>query len=116
MFRKGDLHETEAGPQHSYTLHARYALRRPRRHRVVKQATRGFDGRPSSPSDPTPAQDGRGEELDADTLRALLDFVSQEARAEREMRHQRLSQVWVLLGVGVAAVASVVAAVIQAAS
>lgn len=60
LFRKGDLYETEAGLQHSYTLHAQYALRRPRPHRVAKQATRGFDGRPPSPSDPTPAQDGRG--------------------------------------------------------
>ena len=52
--------------------------------------------------------------MDAETLRALLDFVSDQARAERESRHQRRSQVWVAIGVAIAAAASVVAATIQA--
>ena len=92
LFRKGHLYETDSGPQHSYTLHARYARRRPE----------------------TGTADGTGEELDAETLRALLDFVSDQARAEREARYQRRSQVWLAVGVAVAAVASVTAALIQA--
>jgi hypothetical protein len=46
----------------------------------------------------------------------LLDFVAQEARSEREGRHQRRSQIWIVIGVTVAALASVAAAVIQARS
>jgi hypothetical protein len=57
-----------------------------------------------------------GEEVDVEILRALLDFVSEQARAERESRRHTLAQVWVVIGVLVAAAASVSAAVIQAAS
>lgn len=117
LFRRGSVQETEAGPQHSYTLHARYARRRPRGDREDQRVDgNGFEGREPSVSDPTPEQDGRGEELDAETLRTLLDFVAQEARAEREGRQHRVSQLGLAMGVGIAAVASVVSAVIQAAS
>jgi hypothetical protein len=57
---------------------------------------------------------GTGEELDADSLRMLLDFVSDRARAEQESMQSRLSQRWLLLGVAIAAAASIVAAIIQA--
>ena len=115
LFRKGSIYDTAAGPQNSYTLHARYALRRPRSRQAGSNADAdGFDGRPTSRSDPRAEQDGRGEELDAETLRALLDFVSEQARVERDSRYQRMSQLWVVVGVGVAAVASVIAAFIQA--
>lgn len=82
---------TGAGQQHSYTLHARYARRR----------------------DPN-ADDGAGEELDAEQLRALLDFVTAQALLENETRRHGRSQLWLVVGVFVAATASVVAAVIQA--
>lgn len=111
LFRRGSVQQTDAGPQHSYTLHARYALRRPRPEPTIGQ--QGFDGRQPSLSDPTSQQDGRGEELDPETLRALLDFVSGQARVERDSQHQQRSQRWVALGVVIAAAASVTAAIIQ---
>lgn len=113
LFRKGSMYETAVGLQHSYTLHARYAQRRPRSE-PRGELQKGFDGREPSLSDPTGTQDGRGEELNAETLRALLDFVSDQARAERESRYQRKSQLWVVVGVAIAAAASVAAATIQA--
>jgi hypothetical protein len=112
LFRKGSTYRTAVGSQHSYTLHARYALRRPRSQAGTTPTS--SDEREHSPSDPTTNQDGRGEELDTETIRALLDFVSDQARAEREARHQRTSQSWVAIGVAVAAAASVTAALIQA--
>jgi hypothetical protein len=51
------------------------------------------------PSGPDPAQDGTGEELDAENLRILLDFVSERAKAEQESARNRISQIWLLLGV-----------------
>ncbi|MDT5029252.1 MAG: hypothetical protein QOE61_5678 [Micromonosporaceae bacterium] len=116
LFRRGTVAPTDAGPQHSYPVHARYARRRPRAEATAGAEAQGYDSRPPSLSDPTPRQDGRGEEVEPDTLRMLLDFVAQEARSEREGRHQRRSQIWIVIGVTVAALASVAAAVIQARS
>jgi len=82
-------------------VHARYALRRP------------VD---SVPEDGPTRQEGRAEVLDSETLRTLLEFVANSARAEIQVRRQSWSQAWVLVGVAVAAAASVIAAVIQAAS
>jgi hypothetical protein len=114
LFRKSaNLHDTNAGLQPSYTLHARYARRRSRQTDPVPEVLPGRDN-PSSPSDPEPTQGGIGEELDADTLRALLDFVTEQARTERQSQQHIRSQRWLLAGVFVAAVASIVAAVIQA--
>jgi hypothetical protein len=110
----GTINETAVGPQPSYTLHARYARRRPRGSQTATTGHAVKSDAGTSLSDPTSAQDGRGEELDPETVRALLDFVSNEARAEREQRRQRIAQVWVALGVAIAATASVVAAIIQA--
>jgi hypothetical protein len=114
LFRRGLNNETPAGLQPSYTLHARYAQRRPRDASAAIEGA--HDGGTPSPNHPRGSRDGRGEELDVDTLRTLLDFVTQEARAERAARQQRHSQVWVVVGVAVAAITSVVAAVIQASS
>jgi hypothetical protein len=115
LFRKNPgLHPTAVGGQPSYTLHARYARRRPRE---INSAVPGLPKAASelvASSAPDPAQDGTGEELDADFLRMLLDFVSDQARAERESTQSRLAQRWLLLGVVVAAAASIVAAIIQA--
>jgi hypothetical protein len=114
LFRKSaNSRPTDAGPQPSYTLHARYARRRPRRIDPVREVPPLTEDR-ASLSDPEPVQSGIGEELDADTLRALLDFVTEQARAERESQQHVRSQRWLLAGVFVAAVASVIAAVIQA--
>jgi len=52
--------------------------------------------------------------LDAASLRMLLDFVSDRARAEQESTQSRLAQRWLLVGVAIAAAASIVAAIIQA--
>jgi hypothetical protein len=114
LFRKStELHSTTAGPQPSYTLHARYAQRRPKGVDQVREVLPGSKNL-AALSDPEPTQDGTGEELDADTLRALLDFVSEQARAERESRQHTRSQGWLVVGIFVAASASVIAAVIQA--
>ena len=83
--------------QYPYTLHARYAKRRPE----------------AADSDRESNQDGTGEELSADALRALLDFVTERARAEREDRQQRISQIVLIVGVIIAAVASVISAIIH---
>lgn len=83
---------TPVGNQHMYTLHARYARRR--------------CGPGSDPQ-------GAGEELDADQLRALLDFITEQARLEKESHRHALSQVWVLVGIFIAAAASLVSAVVQ---
>jgi hypothetical protein len=78
--------------------------------RIVSLWIEGFD----TASIRTCCWDRRGEELNAETLRALLDFVSDQTRAERETRYQRKSQLWVVVGVAIAATASVAAATIQA--
>jgi hypothetical protein len=115
LFRKSrSMYPTDAGPQSSYTLHARYAQRRPR---AADQSTNVFPATTenlASLSDPESTQDGTGEELNADMLRALLDFVTEQARAERESYQQRRSQIWLFAGVFIAAIASVIAAIIQA--
>ena len=114
LFRKSrDVYSTDAGRQHSYTLHARYAQRRPRAIDPVAQVAPGTKNL-AALSDPEPSQDGSGEELSADTLRALLDFVTDQAKAERETHQRNLGQMFVLGGVFIAAVASVIAAIIQA--
>ncbi len=110
LFRKSaNVHPTNAGPQPSYTLHARYARRRSLRSDEISLGTRNL----AALSDPEPTQIGIGEELDADTLRAVLDFVTEQARAERESRQHARSQRWLLAGVFLAAAASIVSAVIQ---
>jgi hypothetical protein len=116
IFRKNpELHPTAVGGQPSYTLHARYARRRPREiDSAAAPALPTAANELIASSAPDPAQDGTGEELDADFLRMLLDFVSDQARAERESTQSRLAQRWLLLGVVVAAAASIVAAIIQA--
>src|ERR1039457_3691506 len=84
LFRKSQaVYSTEAGPPNSYTLHARYAQRRPRAVDPVAQVPAGTKNL-AALSDPESSQDGTGEELNADTLRSLLDFVTERARAERE--------------------------------
>jgi hypothetical protein len=114
LFRKSaDVYETAAGTQHSYTLHARYARRRPSGVDPVAEVSAGTKNL-AALRDPGSSQDGTGEELDADTLRMLLDFVSERARAERESHQHMRSQRVLILGVFVAAAASVLAAVIQA--
>ena len=114
LFRKSqEVFTTAAGPQNSYTLHARYAQRRPRGFDPVAKVPAGTKNLAALP-DPESSQDGHGEELNADTLRTLLDFVIERARAERETYHQARSQLFLIVGVFVAAVASVPAAVIQA--
>src|SRR5258708_24687852 len=68
LFRKSrDVSSTDAGPQHSYTLHARYAQRRPRGSDPVAQVAPGAKNL-AALSDPEPSQDGSGEELSAETL------------------------------------------------
>lgn len=112
LFRKSNaVYETDVGPQHSYTLHARYARRRSRDNAGVHFPKSAENL--ASLSDPEPTQDGSGEELDAGTLRMLLDFISERARAERESHHHLQSQRRLLIGVAIAAAASVLAAVIQ---
>lgn len=112
LFRKNpEPHPTAVGEQPSYTLYARYARRRLRE---IDAAGSRVPRANELVSAPEPAQDGAGEELDADFLQMLLDFVSDQARAERESTQSRLAQRWLLLGVVVAASASVVAAIIQA--
>jgi hypothetical protein len=115
IFRKNpELHPTAVGGQPSYTLYGRYARRRPRdMDSAVLPLPKAADDLIAS-SAPDPAQDGTGEELDADSLRMLLDFVSDRARAEQESTQSRLAQRWLLLGVAIAAAASIVAAIIQA--
>ena len=114
LFRKStELHPTAAGPQPSYTLHARYARRRPMGVDPVSEVPAGSKNL-AALSDAEFTQDGTGEELDADTLRALLDFVSAQARAERESRQHASSQRWLVVGIFLAASASVIAAIIQA--
>jgi hypothetical protein len=112
LFRVGrEPQPTAVGDQSTYTLHARYARRR---HQLQEPGpgavteNQDADERSRSLSDPVPQQDGAGEELDADMLRALLDFVSQEARAEREGRQHRISQFWIGVGVLIAAVTGIV--------
>jgi hypothetical protein len=115
LFRKNpELHPTPVGGQPSYTLHARYARRRPREMDSVVPPLPKAANELAASSAPDPAQDGTGEELDADSLRMLLDFVSDRATAEQESMQSRLSQRWLLLGVAIAAAASIVAAIIQA--
>ncbi|WP_406270832.1 hypothetical protein OHT93_19585 [Streptomyces sp. NBC_00191] len=114
IFRKSaNFYPTDAGPQNSYTLHARFARRRPR----------GVDAASQQPpntqnlallSDPEPTQDGTGEELDADTLRALLDFVTGRAEAERAVHLHSASQKYILLGAVAASLVSLLATIIQA--
>lgn len=112
LFRKSSaLHETDVGNQHSYTLHARYARRCPRGDDPPLQASEHAGQ--ASRSDPAPSQDGSGEELDAVTLRMLLDFVSEQARAERDANQHIRSERRLLTGVVIAAAASVSAAIIQ---
>ena len=109
LFRRSpDTRPTDAGPQHSYTLHARYALRR----QQIELASTGPDTPPTSLSDPTDAQEGTGEELNAETLSALLDYVANQARAEREHSRHALGQWIAVLSAFVAAMAAVVAALI----
>ena len=115
LFRKNpELHPTSGGGQASYTLHARYARRRPREMDSAVPPLPKATNELVASSAPDPAQDGTGEELDADSLRMLLDFVSDRGRAEQESIQSRLSQRWLLLGVVIAAAASIVAAIIQA--
>jgi hypothetical protein len=52
--------------------------------------------------------------LDAETLRALLDYVTERARAERDTRFHAQSIRWLLAGAITAAFASLAAAIIQA--
>lgn len=113
IFRKSaNLYPTGVGLQNSYTLHARFARRRPRGEDPASQQ------RPNTQnlallSDPEPTQDGTGEELDADILRALLDFVTGRAEAERSARLHSTSQKYILLGVVVASLASLLTTVVQ---
>jgi hypothetical protein len=109
LFRKSrNLVPTDVGDQNCFTLHARYATRR--------QLLAATDRHPSgSLSDPQPEQDGRGEELDVDILRSLLDFVTSQARVEEEGHRFRLNQRLVLTGVMITAVSSLTA-VLQLAS
>ncbi|MFI5998423.1 hypothetical protein ACIBAC_42070 [Streptomyces sp. NPDC051362] len=114
LFRQSaDFYPTEAGPQHSFTLHARYARRRPRGEDSALNRPVGAHSA-ASLSDPDPTQDGAGEELDAETLRALLDYVTERARAERDTRFHAQSIRWLLAGAIAAALASLAAAIIQA--
>jgi hypothetical protein len=114
LFRENpDPHPTAAGSQPSYTLYGRYARRRLRdADSLVAVATPAV--REPASNDPVPDQDGSGEELDADSLRMLLDFVSDRARAEQQTRQSHISQLWLILGVSIAAIASITAALIQA--
>ncbi|MFJ8936440.1 hypothetical protein ACIRL0_12100 [Streptomyces sp. NPDC102365] len=113
LFRQSaDFYPTDAGPQHSFTLHARYARRRPRGADPALNQPAGAHNT-ASLSDPEPTQDGAGEELDAETLRALLDYVTERARAERDTRFHTQSIRWLLAAATVAALASLAAAVIQ---
>jgi hypothetical protein len=114
LFRKSaDFYPTDAGLQHSFTLHARYARRRPRGEDSALNQPVGAHNA-ASLSDPEPTQDGAGEELDAETLRALLDYVTERARAERDTRFHAQSIRWLLAGAITAAFASLAAAIIQA--
>jgi hypothetical protein len=83
--------------EYPYTLHARYAKRRADPDETDRESNQYVPG----------------EELDAETLRALLDFVTQQARAEQESYQQRISRRMLLIGVFVAAVASIAAAIIS---
>ncbi|GII33018.1 hypothetical protein [Planotetraspora mira] len=107
LFRKSrKVHPTDVGDQPAYTLHARYARRRER-------TPMSPGGDESTSSTPTPPRRGSSEELDPDTLRALLDFVVEQARAERESDRHARAQIWLRVGVIVAAVSSLLTAVIQ---
>lgn len=87
LFRKNpELHPTAVGGQPSYTLHARYARRRPREMDSAVPPLPKAANELVASSAPDPAQDGTGEELDADSLQMLLDFVSDRAQHGRHGR------------------------------
>jgi hypothetical protein len=114
IFRKSaNLYPTDAGPQNSYTLHARFARRRPRGVDAVSQQPPNTQNL-ALLSDPEPTQDGTGEELDAETLRALLDFVTGRAEAERAVHLHSSSQKYILLGAVAASMVSLLTTIIQA--
>jgi hypothetical protein len=92
LFRKGSNPSPRTG-QLTYTLHARYALR--------EGAT------------PEAAEDtGNSPSLPPELLRALLDHVVTRAQAERELRTSASTNRLTLIGVTVAAIASIIAAVV----
>jgi len=114
LFRKShSTYGTDEGPQFPYTLHARYAQRRTR---TIHQSTivppTETDSRASLP-EPGSKQDGTGEELSAEIMRALLDFITEQARAERESHQERVSRRTLLVIASVAAFASIAAAIIS---
>jgi hypothetical protein len=98
LFRKGKNPSVRTG-QVTFTLHARYA------------------GRRADDPDPVKSErEGESRPLEPELLSALLSYITNRAVQEHERRTASLARLLTLIGVAIAAIASVLAAVISAAS